>query len=71
MKTRLIWVKLLVGQGADVTAKNDQGDTPKDLALQNDFYECADVLLELAGVGNFLIHMKLSSSLGSFSFPLK
>ena len=42
-------IKLLVGNGANLNAKDDKGHTPKDLAIMCDFYECADVLSELAG----------------------
>ena len=42
-------VKLLVGKGGIVKCKDDDGNTPCDLAIQYDFYECKEVLEELAG----------------------
>lgn len=41
-------VKLLVGRGAKVSAHDSSDDTPYDLALQCDFYVCAELLSELA-----------------------
>ena len=42
-------VKLLVGKGGVVKSKDDDGNTPCDLAIQYDFYDCKEVLEELAG----------------------
>uniref|UniRef100_A0A1X7UH02 non-specific serine/threonine protein kinase n=1 Tax=Amphimedon queenslandica TaxID=400682 RepID=A0A1X7UH02_AMPQE len=41
-------VKLLVGNGSKVTFHDGYGDTPYDAALQCDFYECAELLSDLA-----------------------
>ena len=41
-------VKLLVGRGAIVKARDNNGNTPRDLAIQYDFYECAELLDDLA-----------------------
>jgi ankyrin repeat protein len=40
-------VKLLVGRGGKVSLADVSGDTPFDLAIQCDFYDCADLLTEL------------------------
>ena len=42
-------VKLLVGKGGMVKSMDDDGNTPCDLAIQYDFYDCKEVLEELAG----------------------
>ena len=41
-------VKLLVGNGSKVTVCDNNDDTPYDAALQCDFYDCAQLLSELA-----------------------
>ena len=41
-------VKLLVGRGANVKVRDSIGNTPKDLAIQYDFYDCAETLTDLS-----------------------
>lgn len=42
-------VRLLVAHSADLDIVDDSGATPRDLALQIDFYDCADLIDELKG----------------------
>lgn len=41
-------MKLLVGRGAKVGLRDSSGDSPYDLAIQCDFYVCAELLDDLA-----------------------
>ena len=43
-------MKLLVGRGAKVGLRDNSGDSPHDLAIQCDFYDCAELLEELASM---------------------
>ena len=45
-------VRLLTSHGGDLNATESTGATPRDLAQQCDFYECADVIDELKGTLN-------------------
>ena len=42
-------VRLLVSHSADLNATDHSGATPRDLALECDFYDCADLIDELKG----------------------
>ena len=42
-------VRLLTSHGGDLNATESTGATPRDLAQQCDFYECADLIDELKG----------------------
>ena len=42
-------VKLLVSHGALINTRDRHGNTPRDLAIQCDFYQCVDLLDELEG----------------------
>ena len=39
---------MLVGKGGHVTVRDNGSNTPYDLAIQCDFYVCAELLEELA-----------------------
>lgn len=40
-------VKLLVTRGGDMSIRDKTGNTPRDFAIQCDFYECVELLDEL------------------------
>ena len=42
-------IRLLVAHGASLSAPDNTGATAKDLANDNDFYECVDLIKELEG----------------------
>ena len=53
-ENQLDLIRLLVAHGASLSASDNTGATAKDLANDNDFYECVDLIKELEGASFYL-----------------